>query len=154
MGASLGGGDDDVIADINITPFVDIVLVVLIIFMVTATTIVESSIKVSLPDAATGEANDDITSLGLTLTTDGGLLLDGSEVSLDALKARLREAKAAGDVVCLISADKTVEHGRVVWLIDVIRSEGIGKFAINVDPAATIPPDPFRGAAPAPADGG
>ena len=56
MGSKLGGSaDDDVIADINITPFVDIILVVLIIFMVTATTIVNSSIKVNLPEAATGD---------------------------------------------------------------------------------------------------
>ena len=56
MAAKLGGDDDEGIVDINITPFVDIILVVLIIFMVTATYIVEESIKVNLPEAATGEA--------------------------------------------------------------------------------------------------
>ena len=141
MGAKFGG-DDDVIADINITPFVDIILVVLIIFMVTATTIVKSSIKVTLPDAATGEATE-TTSLGLTLTSGGGLLLDGEPVTVPALEARLDEAKAnEEDVVCLISADKMVAHGRVVWLIDLIRSHGIAKFAINIDEATKVSPDP------------
>ena len=56
----MGGDDDEGIVDINITPFVDIILVVLIIFMVTATYIVEESIKVNLPEAATGEATEDI----------------------------------------------------------------------------------------------
>jgi biopolymer transport protein ExbD len=55
----------------------------------------------------------------------------------------LRTAKAESeDVVCLIAADKEVAHGRVVWLIDFIRSEGIARFAINIDKAVTVPPDP------------
>lgn len=142
MGARIGGGDDDVIADINITPFVDIILVVLIIFMVTASTIVKSSIKVNLPEAATGEATES-TSLGLTLTTDGGLMLDGEAITPDALRARLREAKASSDdVICLIAADELVAHGRVVWLIDLVKTEGITKFAINIDKASLLPPDP------------
>lgn len=145
MGASFDG-DDDVISHINITPFVDIILVVLIIFMVTATTIVKESLPVTLPDAATGEASENV-SLGLTLTAGGELLLDGAVVSTDdlvaALKAARREAREAGtDVVCLISADKMVSHGRVVWLLDLIRSQGIGKFALNIDKATAVPPDP------------
>lgn len=141
MGAKFGG-DDDMIADINITPFVDIILVVLIIFMVTATTITQSSIKITLPDAATGEATE-TTSLGLTLTAQGGLLLDGEAVTVPALEAALDEAKAnSDDVVCLIAADKMVAHGRVVWLIDLIRSHGIAKFAINIDDATKVAPDP------------
>ncbi len=142
MASRLGGDDDDVIADINITPFVDIILVVLIIFMVTATTIVQSSIKVNLPDAATGEATES-TSLGLTLLTDGRLLLDGETLDAESLRARLRSAKASSDeVVCLIAADRAVAHGRVIWLIDLIRSEGISKFALNIDKAEMVPSDP------------
>ncbi|MFT4622072.1 MAG: biopolymer transport protein ExbD [Myxococcota bacterium] len=142
MGSRLGAHDDDIIADINITPFVDIILVVLIIFMVTATTIVQSSIKVNLPDAATGEATES-TSLGLTLLTDGSLLLDGESIGPDRLRERLRDAKR-GDagVVCLIAADRAVAHGRVIWLIDLIRSEGIAKFALNIDKAEMVPSDP------------
>lgn len=145
MGSKLGGSaDDDVIADINITPFVDIILVVLIIFMVTATTIVNSSIKVNLPEAATGEATES-TSLGLTLTGNGALLLDGEAIDADGVRARIQEAREQGeDVVCLISADKTVEHGRVVWLMDLVKSEGVAKFAINIDKADVVPPDPVR----------
>lgn len=145
MGSKLGGsGDDDVISDINITPFVDIILVVLIIFMVTATTIVNSSIKVNLPEAATGEATES-TSLGLTLTSNGSLLLDGEPTDAAGIRSRIQTAKNNGeDVVCLISADKTVEHGRVVWLMDLVKSEGVGKFAINIDKADVVPPDPVE----------
>lgn len=142
MGADFGADDDDVISAINITPFVDIILVVLIIFMVTATTIVDQSIKVTLPDAATGEATDTV-SLGLTLLLDGGLLLDGERVDTATLSARLEAARAeTDDVICLIAADKLVAHGRVVWLIDLIRSKGIARFAINIDDATMVAPDP------------
>jgi biopolymer transport protein ExbD len=137
MGAKFGG-DDDVIADINITPFVDIILVVLIIFMVTATTIAKQSIQVELPEASTGEATD-VTSLGLTLTADGQLLLDGQPVSTAELTDALDRAKK-NDTVTLISADKSVAHGRVVWLIDMVRSRGIHKFAINIDDATKVAP--------------
>lgn len=150
MGAKFGG-DDDVIADINITPFVDIILVVLIIFMVTATTIVKQSIQVSLPDAATGEQTES-TSLGLTLMASGELLLDGEPVTAAALTERLKQAKASGeDVTCLISAEKNVAHGRVVWLIDAIKAQGITKFAININKVDAIGPDP-RTTAPVPPD--
>ena len=154
MGSRLGGASDDVIADINITPFVDIILVVLIIFMVTATTIVNSSIKVNLPEAASGEATES-TSLGLTLTGDGKLLLDGLATDAEGVKRAIRTAKdEGGEVVCLISADKTVQHGRVVWLMDLVKSQGVAKFAINIDKADVVPPDPVTVEAVPAGDGG
>lgn len=139
MGSKLGGGDDDAIVDINITPFVDIVLVVLIIFMVTATYIVKQSIKVNLPEAATGETTED-TSLAITIDAALALYLDGEPTTRADLRARLKAEKAAAeaksaDVVCLISADLAVPHGEVVGIIDMVRQEGIAKFAINIDPA-------------------
>jgi biopolymer transport protein ExbD len=141
MGVSFTAGDD-VMSDINITPFVDIILVVLIIFMVTATRIVEQSLLVDLPEAASGEQPESL-SLGLTLMEDGRLLLDGVDIDTEQLRAALRQAKATEqEVVCLIAADELVAHGRVVWLMDLIKSEGISHFAINIDPSRAIPPDP------------
>lgn len=134
MGVKLDGGDDDVITDINITPFVDIILVVLIIFMVTATYIVAPSIKVTLPDAATGDGTEE-SSLGLTLAADGTLYLNGDEVSRLKLREVIREEKARNaEVVCLIAADRTVMHGEVVGLIDLVKQEGVARFAINIEP--------------------
>ncbi len=145
MGSRIGegAGDNDVISEINITPFVDIILVVLIIFMVTATTIVESSIKVELPEAATGEGTEE-TSLGVLLMRDGRILLDGAEVSAVALRDALRSAKVVPDaqVECLISADKGVEWGRMVWLLDLLRTEGIGKYQFEINKINAIGPDP------------
>jgi biopolymer transport protein ExbD len=145
MGSRIGGGagDDDVISEINITPFVDIILVVLIIFMVTATTIVESSIKVELPEAATGEGSEE-TSLGLMLQANGGILLDGQPVTAEGLRDALRAARAVpgAQVECLIAADKGVAWGRMVWLLDLIRSEKIGKYQFQIDKINAVPPDP------------
>lgn len=151
MAAKLGGGDDEGIVDINITPFVDIVLVVLIIFMVTATYIVKQAIKVELPDAATGEATE-TTSLGLSLDAAGQLFLDGEPVTEADLRAAIRAEQArvaeeGGDIICLIAADQVVPHGEVVGLIDLIRQEGVAKFALNIDPT-DLPPEAAGALAP------
>lgn len=148
MGAKLGGDDEDAIVDINITPFVDIILVVLIIFMVTATYIMEQSIKVKLPDAATGEPTEE-SSLAITMDAERKLYLDGEPITEEALRKALQAAqkeseqkKAAGethDVKCLISADHTVPHGDFVAIIDLIRQEGINKYFINIDPQKEKP---------------
>ncbi|MBK7756758.1 MAG: biopolymer transporter ExbD [Deltaproteobacteria bacterium] len=163
MAAKLGGNDDDPIVDINITPLVDIILVVLIIFMVTATYIMEPSIKVSLPEAATGEATE-ATSLGLLVTADGTLYLDGVVITEPALREFIRAEKAkTKDLTCLIAADGGVDHARVVWLIDLVKQEGVAKFAINIDPktveagrggAATPAAEPAAEPSPAPAPAG
>ena len=141
MGAKLGGGDEELMADINITPFVDIVLVVLIIFMVTATYIVKQSIKVNLPEAATGEATE--SSLGIGIGQDGQLSLDGEPTDAQTLRTHIRGLLQTGeDVVCLIAADKDVSHGRVVEVIDLVKQEGVAKFALNIDPVPAQPDSP------------
>lgn len=139
MAAKLGGDDDDAIVDINITPFVDIILVVLIIFMVTATYITEKSIKVDLPDAATGDGTES-TSLAITMDASEQLFLNGELVTPAQLRSEIQKAKTlkdeAGnkmDVVCLIGADHSVSHGSVVGIIDLVKQEGISKFAINIE---------------------
>lgn len=141
MGASLGGDEDDAIVNINITPFVDIILVVLIIFMVTTSTIVERSIKVELPDAATGESVSKDTSVAIQMLPDRSLTLDGAPITWEQLRAFIRSEKAkveseGGKLICLIGADKAVPHGEVVKIIDLVRQEGVAKFAININPVA------------------
>lgn len=137
MAGKLGGGGDEPLVEINIVPLVDIVLVVLIIFMVTATYIVSPSIKVNLPEAATGE-NVEPSSLGITVAANGALFLDGAPVTEEALRAAVRAAKAAKpDVVCLIAGDKDARHGDVTRVIDLVKQEGVAKFAINIEPLPT-----------------
>ena len=123
--------DEDIISDINITPFVDVTLVLLIIFMVTATYIVAKSIPVDLPEAGTGE--DIVTTFAITMTDDGNLYLDGAKIDETVLKSKLNLAKKESkDVRVIIDADKAIAHGNVVHIIDLVRKEGVSKFAINI----------------------
>ena len=140
MASKLGGDNDDPIADINILPLVDIILVVLIIFMVTTSYIVAPSIKVNLPDAATGDATAP-SSLGISVQADGTLALDGEPISEADLRAAVRAAKAKNvDVVCLIAGDRDARHGDVTHVIDLVKQEGVAKFAINIEPIPVAVP--------------
>ncbi len=132
-GASGGADDDDLITEINVTPLVDVVLVLLIIFMVTATYIVRASIEVDLPRAAHGgEATGTI--LSVIVTKDGQVWLDGARRTEDELVARTRAAVSKdGDARAIISADKGALHGSVVRVIDLVRGAGVTRFAIHVD---------------------
>ncbi|OFX21268.1 MAG: biopolymer transporter ExbD [Anaeromyxobacter sp. RBG_16_69_14] len=131
---SMGGeGEEEMISGINVTPLVDITLVLLIIFMVTATYIVREAIEVDLPRAAhAGEAIG--TTLAVVLTRDGGIYLDGVRRSEQDLVARTREAVARDkDTRAIISADKASLHGAVVRVIDLVKGEGVSRFAINIE---------------------
>ena len=132
-GGSGPNGDEDIISGINVTPLVDVVLVLLIIFMVTATYIVRAAIEVDLPRAAHGgEATG--TLLAVVLTKDGDLYLDGVRRSEDELVARAREAVARDpEARVVISADRGALHGAVVRVIDAVKGAGVSRFALNVD---------------------
>ncbi|MBX3247623.1 MAG: biopolymer transporter ExbD [Myxococcales bacterium] len=137
-GGTLGGGDDDeIITDINVTPLVDVVLVLLIILMVTATAIVSKTIPMELPQAATAEtAGDTPTTLGISIDEGGNLFLDRDPMSEDELRARVRAAREASeDVRAIIAAAGSIQHGRVVQVIDLLRQERVTRFAINVRPS-------------------
>lgn len=125
--------DDDLIVGINVTPLVDVVLVLLIIFMVTATYIVRASIEVDLPRAAHGGETTG-TLLSVVITKDGEIFLDGVRRSEAELLERSREAAAASpEARAIIAADKGALHGAVVRVIDVVKGAGISRFAINIE---------------------
>ena len=125
--------DDDLITDINITPMVDIILVLLIIFMVTASVIVTPAIKIDLPKAANAEDNPEST-FSLVLTKEGKLFLNGKETGWQELQdTAVKQAASNQNLQAIISADKEVTHGEVIHLIDVIKGAGINKFALNIE---------------------
>jgi biopolymer transport protein ExbD len=132
-GGAEPGGDDELITAINVTPLVDIVLVLLIVLMVTSAYIVNRSISVELPKAATGEASD--ATLSISIDVDDNLYLDGKEVSTDRLRSGIRAARRTNaEVKAIISADGRVRHAKVVSVIDLLRREKVNKFAINTSP--------------------
>jgi biopolymer transport protein ExbD len=125
--------DDDVIASINIIPFVDIVLVLLIIFMVTSTAIVKAAIKVELPKAAA--AGSEVSStVNLVVTADRVLILDGEELSFADAAERIRVLAADRPALqAVISADKVLPYGEVVGVIDMVKQSGVVTFALNIE---------------------
>jgi biopolymer transport protein ExbD len=124
---------DDMIAGINVTPLVDVVLVLLVVLMVTATYIASRAIPVDLPRAATGEAAS--APVAVSVDSGGTLYLDGTRVAEDELRARLRVAHRRNkELRAVIAADGAVPHRRVVHVIDLLRQEQIVRFAINVNP--------------------
>ena len=138
-GGFRSSGDDDVISGINITPLVDVVLVLLIIFMITAPVIYQSAIKVQLPKAHTGEQAEK-SPLNFTITKEGDLTMDKEHIDWDTLKLRLNSlGTPAADAVAIISADQATPHGTVIRLMDALRMAGLARFALNVE---TAPADP------------
>lgn len=124
---------DEIMSEINVVPLVDVILVVLIIFMVTAPMIMKPSINVNLPKAASGEATTP-SKLNITISNDGKLNLDGEIVEDAQVQAKaLEEVGKNPDIQAIIAADKDVPHGRVVSVLDIVKSAGVKKFAISID---------------------
>jgi biopolymer transport protein ExbD len=125
--------DDEAISEINVIPLVDIILVVLIIFMVTAPMFLKPTINVNLPKAASGESTSP-SQLNIGLSADGKLSLNGSLCTEDQLHSKaVEEFKKNPEVQAIISADKDVSHGKVVNIIDIVKGAGVKKFAISID---------------------
>ena len=131
MQQSRGGRSS--IVGINVTPMVDVVLVLLVIMMVSATYIVSQSLKVELPKTASSDEAVS-TVAAVTITKQGTFFYNGDPVAEPALVAKLRAAKAASaEVNLVLTADEEALHGKVVHVIDLAKIEGITKFAINVE---------------------
>jgi biopolymer transport protein ExbD len=135
-----GGGtsdDGDEITGINVTPLVDIVLVLLIIFMVTANMIVRETVEVDLPRAANTKDKTVQGPVMLTMDKDAKVFFDGVEVENAALMTKMKEAvEKDKEVRAIISADQSLNYGKVMGLIDLVKEAGIAKFALNIQKEA------------------
>ena len=121
------------ITGINVTPLVDVTLVLLIIFMVTANFIVAPAVKVELPQVSKAD-QPPARSLQFLVDPGGALYLNGKHVEESAVLALVqKEVAANADLQVLISADKKVSYGEVIRLLDIVRSGGVKKFAISVE---------------------
>ena len=134
--AAASQDDDDEIVSINVTPLVDITLVLLIIFMVTASFIVRETVEVDLPRAAHG--GETVQGLvNVVMDKDAKLYFDGTEVDETGLKGLIDGALAKDkETRAIITADQTLNYGRVMHLIDVVKGQGIAKFALNIQKEA------------------
>ena len=133
-----------IIAEINVTPLVDIMLVLLIIFMLTAQLIMRQAIEIELPRASQATTVKP-TTLAIRLKDSGELFLDGKPASAAELRAAIERAVAAdpkNPPQAVIGADTRVAHGRVVWVLDLVKTLGVTSFAIEIDPTELVAPPP------------
>jgi biopolymer transport protein ExbD len=137
MAGGASNDADESITGINVTPLVDITLVLLIIFMVTAKIIVSQSVPLDLPKAATG--TDVQVVFSIILAADGSTQVDSKRVpNDDAILALARDAHAHNaDLRAVIKADSAVPHGRVIHVLDLLKQGGVSKIAFGVSP---VPP--------------
>lgn len=134
MAGSVGRGK---VAAINVTPLVDVVLVLLIIFMVTSTYIARQAFEAELPTASAADPLEANPPLIIEIRADSSIYVGGEPFTLATLDARVKQpdgpdGKKADQAV--IAADKAVNYGRVTEVIDLIRRAGIQKFALEIRP--------------------
>jgi biopolymer transport protein ExbD len=139
MGAPEAAAGEETIASINVTPLVDITLVLLIVFMVTAKLMVSQAIPFDLPKAATGGETQTV----LTISVDGRgqVRADGRDISDDeSLRQTAREALARDpEIRTVVQASTAVSHGSVIHVLDELRKAGVRRIAFGVDKALTEP---------------
>lgn len=124
--------DDEPITDINITPFVDIVLVLLVIFMVTANFIVNKGIPISLPQASQAQTPATAKQISFSIDKQGNYYYDKHKVLLSELSSYLHDVNPKG-VVVSISADKKASYDAVVQLMDYLRAFHLNDFTFVVE---------------------
>ena len=129
-----GSGNNELMSDINITPFVDVMLVLLIIFMVTAPMMVQG-VNVSLPEAESGPISSDDNQLVVSIDKDGKVYINDLNVTPDFLGEKLRrilENRVGKEVY--LRADKRVSYGEVVRVMSEIKGAGIEKLGMLTEP--------------------
>jgi biopolymer transport protein ExbD len=135
-GEDLGDG---VVAEINITPLTDIFLVLLIIFMVTSSALVDSGgqsgVKVNLPTGGARDITATQADLVVAILEDGRTVVGGRVLAEDALKETFAEAKArAPETTVIVQADQGVPHGKVVSVMELAKASGLAHLAIATKP--------------------
>jgi biopolymer transport protein ExbD len=131
-GTTEGGGKHGGIVAINVTPMVDILLVLLVILMATAQYIVRRNMQVNLPAAATSDGPVAPVAT-VMIESDGTLSLDGENLTEAQLQTRLQDIRAESEeAVVVINADRAAQHGMVVSVLDMARQARLTHFSIQV----------------------
>jgi biopolymer transport protein ExbD len=125
--------DDAGLTSINVTPLVDVVLVLLVVLMVAASGAVSEALPLDLPGASSGQNQP--TMLRVGVAADGSLSLDGTPTDADTLRQAAREAaRSDAQARAAIAADRGARHERVIAVIDLLRTSGVTRLAFLVSP--------------------
>ncbi len=126
--------DEDSIAQINITPLVDVMLVLLVIFMVTAP-MMQQGIGVELPRVAAQPLNSEVEQLAVVISRDGKVQLNNTPLNIDALNQKLSAiVRAQPDCKVALRADKNVPYGQLAEVMAAIRNAGVKKIGMVTEP--------------------
>jgi len=129
-----GGGSGAMLTEINVTPLVDVMLVLLIIFMVTAP-MLQTGVDVDLPEAKAQTIPDDEGKLILTVTKDKRMFLGKMQIPFDDVEKILRgNAKLNADHELYLHADKALLYGDVVKIMAAVKQAGVDKLGMVTDP--------------------
>ncbi|MDP2247401.1 MAG: biopolymer transporter ExbD [Nitrosomonadales bacterium] len=131
--AMMPGGGDNMMSEINVTPLVDVMLVLLVVFIVTAPLLM-NAVPVTLPRATTDLANLQVESARISVTGDGAIYFNDDQLSMPELDARLIEAAENQDISVEIMADEKVEYGVVAKVMAATQRAGISKFTFVMLP--------------------
>ncbi|OTG84163.1 biopolymer transporter ExbD [Acinetobacter sp. ANC 4558] len=126
--------EDDVVSEINITPLVDVMLVLLIVFIVTAP-LLTNSVKVNLPKAAPTQTTDQNKALVVSVNPEGEVFLDKEKVTLANFEQEIQNRKNANSQLALnLNADETVPYGTIAKLLASIERVGVDKLSVVTVP--------------------
>lgn len=125
-----------VVADINITPFTDVVLVLLIIFMITTPMLTQHSLKINLPKAQNTEQSQETKNIEITIDKDGLMYLDGLQLHSKYLEEAVKGALLKNPQrAVIIKGDRDIKYNLVIQVVDIAKKAGATKFALALDKA-------------------
>lgn len=123
------GSEDGLMAELNVTPLVDVMLVLLVIFIVTAPMIVPQSMKVSLPKTQAVAQQDQAKNAQLVVEASGQLTFQGNSINDQALASKLMQQSSTPQFQLQVSADKAVPYGRVAEIMAIAQANGVTKMS-------------------------
>lgn len=129
MAITSNKGEDNLMAELNVTPLVDVMLVLLIIFIVTAPMIVPQSMKVNLPKTQAVAQQDNAKNAQLIVEANGQATFEGQQVSDKDLGQLLKDKSSTPQFQLQVSADKAVPYGRVAEIMAIAQANGVSKMS-------------------------
>jgi biopolymer transport protein TolR len=126
--------ESGIVSGINITPFTDVILVLLIIFMVTTPMLIQSEIKVNLPNAHGAKSEMKQKDILIIIDSSGRIFIDNKKVELEELDVAIKSLLGVNkDALVIINGDKRVEYNMVVKVLDIARQAGAQKFSLGIE---------------------
>jgi biopolymer transport protein TolR len=139
MAMKVGSSGDDLNSEINVTPFVDVMLVLLIIFMITAPLINQTGVELDLPQVVAQNIDDPNQPLKMSIKAGNQLFLGGTQIKWAELAAKVKaNPKVQHDNALYIEADTHLQYGSVITAMAIVKNAGVQKVMFLTDPSATL----------------